>query len=278
MSSKFPRKISAELGVTMKNIYLSALFLLSGSVFAAPSIVGTYKGSGPYADSLYLEIQSGPSGKYDVYLHINSKNCTGKLDEAKGELTPGGVVFNIVQPTPESVIPCVLQASIKSDGTLSLVEQSSCASFHGVSCVFDGMAKKVSSDTAHFNRLGAQKKAPPITEADTPSTGMADVIRAVSQKNAPSIAPTRNLTRIESSPVGARIIINSEYVGTAPVSVDMSRYIGTTQSSSIEVKATPAGNGCVQMEWLHPSNRLPNRMFFDTRLCPINRSIDLNIK
>lgn len=90
--------------------------------------------------------------------------------------------------------------------------------------------------------------------------------------------PAKDLTRIDSSPPGARIVINSEFVGEAPVFVDLKRYVSTeNRFSRIIVKAMPARDGCVGAELIDPNRTLPVHMFFDTRLCPITPSVDLNI-
>lgn len=84
------------------------------------------------------------------------------------------------------------------------------------------------------------------------------------------------LTLIESSPPGARIVINSDYVGNAPVSVDLLKY-RTKWDRHVIVKAMPAGDGCVNAELILPKNDLPKRMFFDTKLCSQSPTLDLNI-
>lgn len=95
-----------------------------------------------------------------------------------------------------------------------------------------------------------------------------------------------NLTSIESSPPGARIIINSEYVGDAPVSVDLDKYFtwnvgshGEFVSDALIIKAIPSRSGCVQSESLKvkASMHSPKQMFFDTRLCPITPALNLNV-
>lgn len=84
------------------------------------------------------------------------------------------------------------------------------------------------------------------------------------------------LTWIESSPPGARIVINSDFIGTAPVSVDLFKY-RTEWGRHIIVKAMPAGEGCVNAELILPNNILPKRMFFDTKLCAQSPTLDLNV-
>jgi hypothetical protein len=107
-------------------------------------------------------------------------------------------------------------------------------------------------------------------------------------------------TEILSDPVGARIIVNNEYVGVTPVKVDLWHLSWSDQyahncalhqdslgaslcaekvaQSELTIKALPKAAGCVQTTQIRYHDKVPSKMFFDTGLCPSNPSVDVNVQ
>lgn len=114
----------------------------------------------------------------------------------------------------------------------------------------------------------------------------------------PAIGDERLMTTFESDRPGAVISLNKEYVGKTPLSVDMTERVrenwqghGQTNKTGytlkepypereIEIKVLPptGKGGCVQIERIKTSEVIPRRMFFNTTLCPIGNSVDVNVR
>jgi hypothetical protein len=75
---------------------------------------------------------------------------------------------------------------------------------------------------------------------------------------------------IVSEPAGARIEINEDYVGDAPIEVKIETNLNGSFARGATIKATPLGAGYVQPKYFDPGMPVPSRLFFDTRLGPVN--------
>ena len=78
-------------------------------------------------------------------------------------------------------------------------------------------------------------------------------------------------TEVLSEPPGARIIVQGEYVGDAPTVVkwDQHGIVGMQFVRDILVEALPVNEGQWRQQTVFsPYDRIPRRMFFDTRLRP----------
>jgi hypothetical protein len=145
---------------------------------------------------------------------------------------------------------------------VSITETHSCRHYHGVTCSFEGVAQKIS--------------AQPRSEDDYESIATKLIAEAVERTD----KAMKSKTSIQSSPSPARIIVNGEFVGVTPVAVSLENMGLATNGVSTEliiIKAVPSGDGCVQVEPVLRGKRIPARMFFDTRMCPMPSSIDLNM-
>ena len=73
-------------------------------------------------------------------------------------------------------------------------------------------------------------------------------------------------TLVISEPPGARIEINDEYVGDAPLYVELPQYrYGGRLNRRILMRATPKDDGQAQVKVLANGAEIPQRMLFDTR-------------
>jgi len=84
----------------------------------------------------------------------------------------------------------------------------------------------------------------------------------------PSPTPTLVPTTILSDPPRARIEVDNDYVGDAPVQVNLGRY-SYYGSPGITIRATPQGSGYVQTKFLSPFDPLPSRIIFQMNLQPV---------
>ena len=88
-------------------------------------------------------------------------------------------------------------------------------------------------------------------------------------------------TLIESEPPGVKIEINSQYVGTTPLRVDIPRrrtcvFCDTLESSLIVAYPNIAGQQ-IQKKYLSGSDPTPTHMFFDMRLVAVPDSLNINV-
>lgn len=202
-------------------------------------------GNGGFPDGVYVSrpgeksrtivrVQGGMAN-----IEVSSATCAGNVSlllSADGEGSATG-----------SGGGCQVAVVAQNDGAVMLSELSGCLDWHGVSCGFGGAVRWKSA-------LPAGYRAPPVSRL------MPAAVRG-----------GEGVTRIEAFPVGARVIIEGEYVGNAPVTVNLRDYGARPDSAyppPVVVKVLPARNGgCVAAEIV--SRRLPKRMFLDTRLCPV---------
>ena len=88
---------------------------------------------------------------------------------------------------------------------------------------------------------------------------------ALSPKTWPIEAP--QVIEIISDPAGARIEINDEYMGDAPVTVNFKRRMQWGILDEVHINALPKGPGCAQRKVIASSELIPKKIFFDTGLC-----------
>jgi len=109
----------------------------------------------------------------------------------------------------------------------------------------------------------------------------------VSPKPVSSVPYEPKKTQIISEPPGARIEVNNNYVGDAPVTVELPQR-GDYFSEDTVVRAIPTeGGDYVQIkqfdsndQWYHPGktgDKIPSRLFFDMHLGPVNPAIDVKV-
>jgi hypothetical protein len=82
---------------------------------------------------------------------------------------------------------------------------------------------------------------------------------------------------ILSDPPGARIEINDEFMGEAPVTVTVHRKMRWGVMEDLRVNALPKGIGCAQHKDIASLQPTPKKMFFDTGLCK-RGTVDINLK
>jgi len=83
---------------------------------------------------------------------------------------------------------------------------------------------------------------------------------------------------ILSDPIGARIVINGDYVGEAPCTVEVICNGHGNLMEKFQVTASPRYPGhSVQTNWFRYYDKAPARIFFDMRLSRITPSLDVNI-
>lgn len=169
-------------------------------------------------------------------------SCTGTVTLRNSSLAhdeKDGSMLAFFKQNDENDDTCTIRARFARDHKTVIVAETTaaCRSFRGAECDFNGTLTKT-------DRLGAS---------------MARLEKDFNPK-----------TLVESSPPGARIIVDGEYVGTAPLRVDI--------SSAHRIRANPVTvGGCVQQEHLDNGSRIPKRIFFDTHLCPVPSKLDVNI-
>ncbi len=93
--------------------------------------------------------------------------------------------------------------------------------------------------------------------------------------------PTANpsgKTLIESDPPGARIEINSQYVGTTPIRVDIPRLDSGLDTISVTIVASPVIPGQqVQTKYIGFNEPTPTHVFFDMNLVRTKNQLDVNV-
>lgn len=91
----------------------------------------------------------------------------------------------------------------------------------------------------------------------------------------------QKLYKIEvvSNPPGANIELNNGYVGKAPLTLPVYGSDRGNFLKSASLVGLPVSDGhCSQIKNFMVGDEIPTKIFFDMRLCPINRSkIDVNI-
>lgn len=93
----------------------------------------------------------------------------------------------------------------------------------------------------------------------------------------PKANPTGK-TLIESDPPGARIEINSQYVGVAPLRVDIPRLDSDLNTISVTIVASPVIPGQqVQTKYIGFNEPTPTHVFFDMNLVSTKNQIDVNL-
>lgn len=109
------------------------------------------------------------------------------------------------------------------------------------------------------------------------------LIQASAPKEAAPVA-SDVVVRVLSEPAGARIEVNNNYVGDAPLDIRM-RSIDGRVAEKYVVRALPIHDGHFSQTKLFnryeksSSDRVPDRIFFDMRLKPrADVDVDVNVK
>jgi len=101
--------------------------------------------------------------------------------------------------------------------------------------------------------------------------------------------PTSQSVQIISSPPGARIEVNGNYVGDAPGTIEIPSFGDGRFRERTIIRAIPTRDGDYTQTKVffgyaafdNPylvSDRIPQRIFFDMRLRPANPEIDVNVR
>jgi PEGA domain len=95
--------------------------------------------------------------------------------------------------------------------------------------------------------------------------------------------PVYKTVQIISDPPGARIEINGNYIGDAPLSTKIRKDTEYDRFySSTVIRAYPKGDGYVQTKNFSPGSleglNLPDRIFFDTNLHPVYPKLPIEIR
>jgi len=106
----------------------------------------------------------------------------------------------------------------------------------------------------------------------------------VAQKPPPSAyrtvsheSPTKKV-EIVSEPVGARIEVNDDYVGNAPITVEIPQWTGQFYKNTV-IRAIPneAGDYVQSKYFSVGSEQIPPRILFNMRLGPATPSVNVNV-
>lgn len=83
-----------------------------------------------------------------------------------------------------------------------------------------------------------------------------------------------------SYPKGAKIEVDNDYRGEAPLKLKAHYYEGNRfLSRTIVINAIPTRPGhCTQSKVLVWGDPIPKKLFFDMRLCTPNPSVDVNVR
>jgi len=88
------------------------------------------------------------------------------------------------------------------------------------------------------------------------------------------------MTEIISDPPGAKIEINSEYVGDTPLSTHIVRkydgFLGSWEGFWITANPTQAGQ-YVQRKFIVSGEPTPKRVYFNMDLGPVSPQVDVNV-
>ncbi len=100
--------------------------------------------------------------------------------------------------------------------------------------------------------------------------------------------PPNKKVQIISDPPGARIEVNNDYVGDAPITLDILNLYGSGQfSADTVIRAIPNEAGdFVQVKHFaghlvkygtEKSDQIPSRIFFNMHLGPVTPAVDVNV-
>lgn len=89
-----------------------------------------------------------------------------------------------------------------------------------------------------------------------------------------------------SEPTGARIELNDDYIGDAPITLNIQGTKNRYFYKDTVIRAIPKESGYTQTKWFDTSDnfneakgdKIPQRIFFDTNLSPIPNKLDVNIE
>lgn len=266
-----------------KSLYLSIFVILMTDGAWGQSFPESF--SGEYqSEKLRANLLPRKDGRYDVSIMVNTGICAGQIDFVPTRLVPpradtkdSAVFVGVVDKE------CGVIMSFDDYGGLKIVE-GSCAKFHGASCDFEGKVKRIGP----ANPNAAKDYDSIVKRLTTEFTkSVLDRPKQVRDQRSKEIVVEQPIveggTRIESSKP-ARIIIDGEYVGITPLTTILPTGKETLPSgqvifpSDIVINVLPVGAGCTQLEIIKAGRRPPKRMFFDTRLCPITPSLDVNVR
>ncbi|HXM27981.1 MAG TPA: PEGA domain-containing protein [Chthoniobacterales bacterium] len=108
-------------------------------------------------------------------------------------------------------------------------------------------------------------------------------------RSVPSVPEYANKkVQIISDPPGARIEVNNDYVGDAPITLDILNLYGSEQfSADTVIRAIPneAGDfvqvkhfaGHLDKYGTEKSDQIPSRIFFNMHLGPVTPAVDVNV-
>jgi hypothetical protein len=92
----------------------------------------------------------------------------------------------------------------------------------------------------------------------------------------PSPTPAlKKKVEILSEPVGARVQVNQDYIGDAPIAVEVEtdhsgKFVHPTSFIALPANPSPGKTLYVQSDLFLPDDPIPKRLFFDNRLRPVN--------
>jgi hypothetical protein len=98
----------------------------------------------------------------------------------------------------------------------------------------------------------------------------------------PTAEAENKKVEILSEPAGARIEVNDDYVGNAPITVEIPQSAGYFKTTTtIRALPTEAGDYTQQKMFFAPllndGVKIPSRILFDMHLVPATPSIDVNV-
>ena len=105
-------------------------------------------------------------------------------------------------------------------------------------------------------------------------SGCASPYTASSASPSPTPALKKKV-QILSKPVGARIQVNQDYIGDAPIEVEVEtdhsgNFVRPTSFVASPANPRPGAALYVQSKLFLPYDPIPKRLFFDNRLGPVN--------
>jgi hypothetical protein len=127
--------------------------------------------------------------------------------------------------------------------------------------------------------------------AQTPPLSAYRPVPSVPSASAVPAQSAKAKVEIISDPAGARIEVNDNYVGDAPITVEIPEKAGYfTQNTIIRALPTEGGDyvqakyfsGSIPDAWYPETvgahrDQIPSRIFFDMRLGPVTPSVDVNV-
>jgi hypothetical protein len=107
------------------------------------------------------------------------------------------------------------------------------------------------------------------------------VATAATPNPIPIVESQNKRVEIISVPAGARIEVNDDYVGDAPIIVEIPQQEGYFTATTT-IRALPTETGYTQTKMFFPSmgglgDKVPSRILFDTRLGPVTPAVDVNV-